>query len=74
MAEFFVAKEQTTEQEGHLVHDKDCSHIAPVEDFKYLGSFATKEAAFKKAAGYFYTVNYCPSCLATAAKEAEAAA
>jgi len=63
MAEFFVSKEET-EQLGHVVHDKDCAQITPVENFKYLGSFASSDAAYKKAVGFFYQVSYCPQCLA----------
>ena len=68
MAEFFVAKTADGEN-GHLVHDKDCGAIAPVDAFKYLGSFASQEAAYKKAKGFFYAVSYCPSCLAKESAE-----
>ncbi len=62
MAEFFVAKEASASL-GHLVHEKDCKLLEPMAEFKYLGSYASKEAALKKAGGQFHTVNYCPSCL-----------
>ena len=62
MAEFFVSKEEVADQ-GHIVHDQNCSLIGPVDNFKYLGSFATEEAAFTKSTGYFYKVTYCPSCI-----------
>lgn len=69
MAEFFVAKKESGAN-GHLVHDKNCEALTPLEDFKYLGSFASKEAAISKARGLFYSVHQCDSCLPAKAQAA----
>ncbi len=61
MAEFFVDKSET--KSGHVIHDKDCNMITPVENFKYLGSYASALAAHKKASGLYNKVDYCPTCL-----------
>lgn len=75
MAEFFVAKTES-EDLGNLVHDKDCSQLTSLSDFKYLGSYASSDAASKKAAGLYYRVSLCPACLGSkaAADDTEAAA
>jgi hypothetical protein len=62
MAEFYVQR-QAKDDKGHLVHDKDCSSIAKIEEFLYLGSYSTAEAAFNKAKGFYDPVRYCPNCL-----------
>ncbi len=62
MAEFYVHRQPSSEN-SHQVHDKDCTAISPAKDFMYLGSFATAQAAFKKASGFFDPISYCPACL-----------
>ena len=66
MAEYLVNQKATSEEAGHQVHLLDCGEIKQVNEFKYLGSYGNSEAAFKKAAGYYHPVSFCPSCLSGA--------
>lgn len=60
----YSAYPQEKEQQGYLVHLVDCPSLEEVKTAKYLGSYSSPQAAFKKAKGFFDPVAYCPKCLA----------
>lgn len=62
MAEFYVTNEVVGES-GNVVHSKTCESLPDSETLRYLGSFATADAAYNKAKGFCYQVSTCPACL-----------
>jgi hypothetical protein len=62
MAEFYVTKEPHNDT-GHQVHRNDCGKLPVVDTLRYLGSFATAQAAINKANGIYSPVTECPGCL-----------
>ncbi|GEM_PF-4769097 len=63
MSEFYVTTTVSKETNTYVVHKDDCSELPVVEELKYLGSYASSEAAFKAATGYFDPVSCCPTCI-----------
>lgn len=62
MAEFYV--DPNSNAEGfHLVHRNTCAQLPAAATLRYLGSYASREAAFSLANGYYRGVVYCPACL-----------
>lgn len=62
MAEFYVTNESIGEA-GNVIHSTTCESLPDTETLRYLGSFATSDAAFNKAKGFCYQVSNCPVCL-----------
>ena len=62
MAEYFVTTD-TQAEAGHIVHEKNCSHVEGASDMRYLGSYGNVQAPFNKANGFYSPVSYCPDCL-----------
>lgn len=62
MAEFYVTKESQSDT-GHQVHRKDCGELPIIDRLRYLGSFATAQAATNKANGIYSPVTKCPNSL-----------
>lgn len=61
MAEFYVTK-TPVENAVHKLHRNDCAALPAVNGLLYLGSYATREAAYKLAMGYYDQVENCPAC------------
>ncbi len=66
MAEFYISLETANEHSEHQIHRDSCSELPAKNTLKYLGSFASKEAAHSKSRSYFDQVSFCPSCLTQA--------
>ncbi|TVZ38803.1 hypothetical protein P886_3185 [Alteromonadaceae bacterium 2753L.S.0a.02] len=62
MAEFFVSLTAVDDTKGHEIHKSNCAELPELTTLKYLGSFASGDAAYKKSRGYFDAVTYCPKC------------
>ncbi len=60
MAEFFVNKQADSD---HTVHLSTCGQLPAQEQLMYIGSYASAQAAYKIATGYYPAVSYCPDCL-----------
>lgn len=65
MAEFYVTK-TPTDAAAHKLHRNDCKELPAVDSLLYLGSYATRDAAYKLAIGYYNQVEDCPSCFPAA--------
>lgn len=64
MAEFCVTKEPV-EGEGHRLHLIQCEQLPEAEKLRYLGSYASRDAAYSLAKGSYYQVDDCPVCLSS---------
>lgn len=62
MAEFYVDPNTNTEG-SRLVHRNTCAQLPATDSLRYIGSYASREAAFSIAKGYYHGVAYCPACL-----------
>lgn len=62
MAEFFLTNESVDDTTGHQIHKSNCAALPEMNTLRYLGSFASGEAAFSKSRGFFETISYCPTC------------
>ncbi|SMF28337.1 hypothetical protein SAMN02745866_01815 [Alteromonadaceae bacterium Bs31] len=62
MAEFYLTLEQV-EEKSHLVHKDNCTVLPVMETLRYLGSFASGEAAYNKSRGIFNAIDFCPNCI-----------
>lgn len=62
MAEFYVTLNEG-EQGSRVVHRNICAQLPAKDSLRYIGSYASREAAFDLARGYYNAVSYCPVCL-----------
>lgn len=68
MAEFYITKEmKEADASPHEIHNTSCASLPDVETMRYLGSFASKEAAHSKARALYDDVSYCSNCIEPAA-------
>ncbi len=70
MAEFYITKSAvapsaTGTEASHKIYDAVSENLPPIDTLRYLGSYASKEAAFSKARGYYDNVSYS-DCLTKA--------
>ncbi|MFT3931161.1 MAG: hypothetical protein QM709_12785 [Spongiibacteraceae bacterium] len=63
MAEFYVTLNEDA-QGSRIVHRTTCLQLPVVDSLRYIGSYASGEAAYDIAKGYYHSVDYCPACLA----------
>jgi hypothetical protein len=62
MAEFYVTLNES-EDGSRTVHRNTCVQLPATDSLRYIGSYATGEAAHDIARGWYNTVAYCPACL-----------
>ena len=62
MAEYFVTNQSKVDS-THEIHNKNCNKLPAKDSLRYLGSYGSKEAAYKKAKGVYHIVEYCGSCI-----------
>ncbi|WP_018277233.1 hypothetical protein WKI13_14170 [Teredinibacter turnerae] len=62
MAEFFISLDTVESTAAHQIHNSNCAELPEASTLRYLGSFASGDAAYTKSRGFYDKVSYCPTC------------